>query len=291
LAYRESLQNLHLIKFAVEFASYFTSQNEAIAAGTLVGQIIPIIALGINNGWFDGAITLKQQIEFSANNTYRHVITDEQYTNYIDVYNNQCLPLIENCTTLEGNDAACVTAFNTCYAKIYYPITTGSDFDVYDIREPAADPYPPKTYIDYLHDPAVMTAIGATHTYTETDQVSYGDFISTGDCKWCSRIHFQQKLTCLSIVGRSFLPTLSSVVQTGITTLIYAGDADWICNWFSGLESANSVEFSGSNEFNHKGVRNYTVHGVAQGTFKTAKNLSWLRVFDSGHLVPYYRTL
>jgi carboxypeptidase D len=29
---------------------------------------------------------------------------------------------------------------------------------------------------------------------------------------------------------RTFLETLSQVVQTGLTTIVWAGDADWICN-------------------------------------------------------------
>jgi len=89
--------------------------------------------------------------------------------------------------------------------------------------------------------------------------------------------------------ARSFLSTLSTVVQSGITTLIWAGDADWICNWFGGLASANAITYSGSSAFNSKAVTNYTVNGVSGGTFKSVGNLSWLRVFGAGHEVPYYR--
>ena len=89
--------------------------------------------------------------------------------------------------------------------------------------------------------------------------------------------------------ARSFLSTLSTVVQSGITTLIWAGDADWICNWLGGLASANAITYSGATAFNAKAVTSYTVNGTAAGTFKSVGNLSWLRVFGAGHEVPYYR--
>ena len=47
--------------------------------------------------------------------------------------------------------------------------------------------------------------------------------------------------------------------------------------------------YSGTSAFNAKAVANYTVNGVAGGTFKSVSNLSWLRVFGAGHEVPYYR--
>ncbi len=85
--------------------------------------------------------------------------------------------------------------------------------------------------------------------------------------------------------SRSFVATLSSVVQSGITTLIWAGDADWICNWFGGLAVANAIKYSGQSAFQNTPVSSYTVAGAAAGTFKTVGNLSWLRVFGAGHEV------
>lgn len=77
-------------------------------------------------------------------------------------------------------------------------------------------------------------------------------------------------------------------MKSGVTTLIWAGDADWICNWFGGLASAEAIVWSGQSSFKSKAVAPYTVSGVSGGTFKTVDNLSWLRVFGAGHEVPYY---
>ena len=70
---------------------------------------------------------------------------------------------------------------------------------------------------------------------------------------------------------------------------MWAGDADWICNWFGNLAAANAVSYSGASAFASKALAPYTVQGTQGGTFKTVDNLSFLRVFGAGHEVPYYQ--
>jgi hypothetical protein len=50
-----------------------------------------------------------------------------------------------------------------------------------------------------------------------------------------------------------------------------------------------NIAFSGSGELNSKKGRNHTVDDVVGGPFKAVDDLSWLRVFQSSHEVPYYR--
>jgi carboxypeptidase C (cathepsin A) len=84
---------------------------------------------------------------------------------------------------------------------------------------------------------------------------------------------------------------LGSVIQSGITVLLWAGDADWICNWLGGLACANALSWSGKSTFRAKALSPYTVNGVAGGLYKTVNNFSWLTVFGAGHEVPYYSEL
>jgi carboxypeptidase D len=64
---------------------------------------------------------------------------------------------------------------------------------------------------------------------------------------------------------------------------------DFICNWMGNLNQAHAVEYSHAAEFKAKDVQSYTVNGTSYGTYKTAGNLSWFRVFGAGHEVPFYR--
>ena len=73
--------------------------------------------------------------------------------------------------------------------------------------------------------------------------------------------------------------------------IVWAGDADWICNWFGGLAAANAVTYAGTSAFNAAALTSYTVGGAAAGTFKNVKNFSFLRVFGAGHEVPYYQPI
>ncbi|KAH8886329.1 carboxypeptidase-like protein S1 [Thozetella sp. PMI_491] len=257
--------------YGPEFASYFEDQNAAIAAGTVSGENINLVALGINNGWFDPVTQYKAYLDFAVNNTYKQLLTTSQYNSALSKYNSQCLPAAAKCTSATGSNSACITADNTCSNVAEAPAENNNDFDVYDIREPSNDPYPPETYVTYLQSSAVVKAIGAQTTYGECPDAPYNKFASTGDD------------------FRTFLPALSKVVQSGITVLIWAGDADWICNWVGGLEVVNAVNYTGTAAFKAKAVSPYTVNGTQYGEFKTVGNLSWLKVYEAGHEVPYYQ--
>ena len=89
--------------------------------------------------------------------------------------------------------------------------------------------------------------------------------------------------------SRSLLSQLSTVVQSGIQVVVWAGDADWICNWFGSLDIANAVTYAGTSAFNAAALQSYTVAGAAAGTFKNVNNFSFLRVFGAGHEVPFYQ--
>ena len=166
---------------AAEFASYFESQNAAIAKGTVTGQNVSLIALGINNGWYDPILQYKAYVDFSYNNTYNPLISASQHTSYLNTYTSSCLPALKQCSAVTGSNSACESADNTCYNDIEGPLSEVADFDVYDIREPSNDPYPPETYVTYLQSSAVMSAIGAQSTYTECPDAPYEKFANTGD--------------------------------------------------------------------------------------------------------------
>ena len=169
--------------YGPEFASYFESQNAAIKSGSVKGQNIDLIALGINNGWFDPTLQYKAYVDYSYNNTYKPLISASQHTTYTNTYNSKCLPALEGCTGVTGQNSACESADNTCYNDIEGPLSQVADFDVYDIREPSQDPFPPETYVTYLQSPSVTKAIGAQATYTECPNAPYNKFTSTGDGK------------------------------------------------------------------------------------------------------------
>ena len=173
--------------YGPEFAYYFEQQNAAIAAGTITGFKINLVALGINNGWFDPTISYKAYIDYSYNNPYQQLISQSEYTSYLNSYTQDCVPALKSCSS-SGSNSACSNAQSVCYNEIEGPLSQVADFDVYDIRQPSNDPYPPGTYVTYLQSSAVMKAIGAKSTYQECPNAPYQKFSQTGDGKIISNL-------------------------------------------------------------------------------------------------------
>ena len=229
------------------FAQYFQSQNAAIAAGSVTGEQLNLVALGINNGWFDPEIQYKAYVDYSYNNTYQSLISESEYQQYLDTYSSDCQPAIQQCAS-SGSNTDCANAQTTCYDEVEGPLSQSANFDVYDIREPSNDPYPPKTYATYLQTASIQQKIGARVKYQECPAAPYNKFSATGDD------------------SRSTLPQLSSVVSSGsVQTLIWAGDADWICNWYGGFDVANAIEYPGQSAFAAAAVQPYSVGGAGDG--------------------------
>ena len=263
--------------YGPEFADYFEEQNAKITSGTVTGQSIKLVALGVNNGWFDATIQQKAYIDFSYSNSYKPLISASQRDSYLNAYNSQCTPALARCKS-SGSNTDCRNSVDTCYNTIEGPLSSSTsnggvaayDFNVYDIRVPSNDPNPPETYVNYLRQSSVAKAIGAQSTYQECPNAPYQKFASTGDN------------------SRSFLTQLSDVVKSGVQTVVWAGDADWICNWFGNQAAAEAVSYAGQSAFKGKALAAYNVNGKHGGDFKQEGKLSFLRVFGAGHEVMYY---
>lgn len=237
----------------------------------MTGQNINLIALGVNNAWIDPQLQYQSHIDYALNNTYNQIISPSQASSYRSAYASKCAPALAKCTGLTGNDAACSKAQNVCSNTIEGPISQAKDFDVYDVRQPSNDPFPPSTYATYLNSASVRTAIGAQSTYQQCPDGPFQKFSSTGDN------------------SRSFLSTLGKVVSSGIRVVVWAGDADWICNYIGNFNVVNVIPWSNQSAFAGLSLKNYTVGGKASGLFKTLGNLSWLQVYEAGHEVMYYQ--
>ncbi|KAI4186842.1 MAG: hypothetical protein LQ348_004165 [Seirophora lacunosa] len=258
--------------YGPEFAEYFEQQNAAIALGTVIGHDINMVALGVNNGWFDSQLQEKAYIDFSYDNPYKVLIDGSQHTSYLEAYTINCLPALQACAS-SGSNSVCRDADDVCYENIQAPLSMTGNFDPYDVRELSSNPKPrTELHMEYLQSSAVLKAIGAKYpTYQACADAPFQAFETTGD-----RV-------------RSFLSQLSDVVQKGIQTVVWAGDADWICNWIGNQAAAEAVVYSGQSEFTNASLAPYHVAGKQAGTFKAVGKLSFARIFEAGHQVPYYQ--
>jgi carboxypeptidase C (cathepsin A) len=176
-----------------------------------------------------------------------------------------------------------------CNGNILDPLV--GNWDVYYVPTENPDPYPPPLE-KYLHSTAVTSKIGSQSRWVKVNSDVYDQFASTGD--WM----------------RSSLSDLEAVINASVRTVLFDGDADYICNYM-GVEAMvrascflllllafaltlslhakiDSLHTEFSPEFAKQNFSSFTVKGKPAGQYKNAGRFSYLRVSGAGHQVPAY---
>jgi hypothetical protein len=168
------------------------------------------------------------------------------------------------------------------------------NWDIYYVPTESPDPYLP--LLDkYLNSQAVTSKIGSHAKWEEGSTDVYDNFTATGD--WM----------------RTSLLVIENVINTGVCTIIYDGDADYIGN-FKGVEAmvrvqsalapsllltfrpdpslcltqVTSLNTKFSSQFAKQKFANFTVNGVTAGIYKNAGTFLYVHFFGVGHQVPAY---
>ena len=301
-------------KYGPVFAKFFQQQNQALEAGLLPANStlkIQLTSLGIINGLIDDLIQDYYYPIYAYNNTYNiQAISQVDELNSINMYQQDCLPAINACRNaiastdpdgegdVAGTNALCEQAQYTCSELEYAYQKSGRD--VYDIRAQNPTPYPPADYQEYLNEALVQSAIGVPVNYTESNNLVQNAFISTGD----------------TIRGVS-MQDLADLLQMGVRVAMMYGDADYICNWMGGeavslalakllttpANSSNSTTTSASasvstsppagsyaSGFPAAGYADIVVNSsYVGGAVRQWGNLSFSRVYDAGHFIPFFQ--
>ena len=76
---------------------------------------------------------------------------------------------------------------------------------------------------------------------------------------------------------------VADMLEGGVEVLIYAGDVDFICNSLGNKAWTLDLDWSGKEQFNAEADKDW--NGGA-GSVRTHAGLTFLTVFDAGHMVP-----
>ena len=79
---------------------------------------------------------------------------------------------------------------------------------------------------------------------------------------------------------------VADLLDGAVPVLIYAGDVDFVCNWIGNKAWTLDFEWSGKESFNSAADAQWVVDGSLSGERRTADGLTFLRIFDAGHMVP-----
>lgn len=76
------------------------------------------------------------------------------------------------------------------------------------------------------------------------------------------------------------------LLKDGVKLLIYAGEYDLICNWLGNSRWVDKMVWSGQRGYLSAPYSEFVVEGVKAGLQKSYGPLTFLKVYDAGHLVP-----
>ncbi|KAN0107693.1 alpha/beta-hydrolase [Russula decolorans] len=251
------------------FAAYFLQQNDAIRYGTVKGEIINLKVLGIGDGLTDPLSQYPGFTQYAQSNPYYPLANSSVISaaNTAWTQAGGCRDQIIACNS-GGTNAVCSATQSFCNDQVVGPLL--GNWDVYYVLTADPDPYPPPLE-PYLQSSAVTSKIGSQSTWISDNNETYAQFAASGD--WM----------------RSSLPDLEAVINSGVRTVIYDGDADFILNYVGVEAMVSSLNTSYSTEFASQSFTTYTVNGKPAGLYKNAGTFSYLRVFGAGHQVPAYQ--
>ncbi|KAI0539007.1 Alpha/Beta hydrolase protein [Xylaria digitata] len=255
------------------FNEYIEEQNARLPHGA---KRIDLKTVLIGNGWYDPFYQYQAYYNFTVypGNTYDYAPFDE--SNASMFYNNlygkgNCIDRLQDCIDT-GNNAVCSNADSFCAYMVESVYDDVLGRDEYDMRELTPDPFPYSFYVSYLNTPKVQAAIGAFTNFSSNGAVGEA-FDSTGDD------------------GREIgtVAALRSLVARGIMVGMYAGDADYNCNWIGNEVIADRVGAPGFAKAGYRDLK--TSDAVVHGQVKQAGRFSFTRIYESGHEVPFYQPL
>jgi cathepsin A (carboxypeptidase C) len=123
----------------------------------------------------------------------------------------------------------------------------------------------------YLNRDDVMKTLGAeVSTYASCNMDINRNFLFQGD--WMQPFH-----------------RLVPGILEEIPVLIYAGDADFICNWLGNLAWTNELEWPGHKDYKKAPLDDLKLLSDDKkiGSVKSSGNLTFMRLHAAGHMVPY----
>ena len=241
--------------------------NKANAEKTIP---LKLSGIGIGNGLTDPEHQYPAYVDFAENNSHGiHFLPDEAVAAMKEVVPH-CVSMIHQCNAGESmiDNFACQTAFLVCNSGLTSPYQM-TGLNPYDIRKQCD--VRPLCY-DFSHIRKWLNKEETKQALSVDESHSH----SWNSCNFGINMKFHTDWM------KDFSGYVADMLNDGIPALIYAGDVDFICNymgnraWTLALDWDHAEEFNAAQEHEWKGV----------GKARTASGLTFLQVYDAGHMVP-----
>ncbi|KAJ2901638.1 Carboxypeptidase S1-like protein B [Zalerion maritima] len=283
-------------KYAPIFASKWAEMNEARDSGEISKSEtveLDLRSVGIVNGCVDDIVQAPYYPIYLYKNPYGvELIGEETFTRANESFSSDggCKDALEKCRQKvaeldpdhdgDSSEAAgyCVLADSVCSELANFYLDLDPPLSWYDISAEDPSPFPPVWYTEYVQTGGFNEAVGAATNFTQSSSAVWSGFASTGDFEMTAPI-----------------PMLAELVKSGIRVTLLYGDRDFICNWMGGeavslaIAEAAGEEYSGG-KFADAGYADIqTNDSYVGGAVRQLGNLSFARVYQSGHALPSYQ--
>ncbi|PBP22713.1 putative carboxypeptidase Y [Diplocarpon rosae] len=275
-----------LTLFFKQFPEY-AKQDFHIAGESYAGHYIPAFtseilshkkrninlkSILIGNGLTDGLTQYEYYKPMACGKGGYPAVLDESECQAMEKALPRCQSLIQSCYDSESI-WSCVPASIYCNNAMIGPYQkTGQN--VYDIRGQCEDSnnlcYPALGWIsDFLNKADVQAELGVeVSSYDSCNFDINRNFLFQGD--WMQPFH-----------------RLVPEILEEIPVLIYAGDADFICNWLGNQAWTEALDWPGQKGFNEAEIKDIELDsGDKYGKIKNSGNFTFLQIFGAGHMVP-----
>jgi cathepsin A (carboxypeptidase C) len=291
-----------LTLFFEQFPEY-AKQDFHIAGESYAGHYIPVFtseilshkkrninlkSVLIGNGLTDGYTQYEYYKPMACGGGRWPAVLDESECQAMDNALPRCQQLIQSCYDSESV-WSCVPASIYCNNAMIGPYQK-TGLNVYDIRNKCEDAnnlcYPALGWIsEYLNQKSVMSELGVeVSTYDSCNFDINRNFLFAGD--WMQPFH-----------------RLVPDIIAQLPVLIYAGNADFICNSrdYTSFPSCCSItnnfivgnrawtealEWPGQKAFNKAELKDLMLGDKKTGKVKSSGNFTFMEIFDAGHMVP-----
>ncbi|EDO19272.1 hypothetical protein Kpol_1036p14 [Vanderwaltozyma polyspora DSM 70294] len=231
----------------------------------------------IGNGITDSLVQTPQYAPMACGKGgYPQVLSDEECIK-MESHIKRCTFLINSCYRTQSS-FPCVSAASYCDSVVLNPYSK-TGLNVYDIRGPCEDNsndglcYNGLRYVEqFMNKKWVQRLLGSdVSEYKGCNDQVFLRFFLTGDG------------------AKPFQQFVAELVNAGIPTLAYAGDKDYICNWLGNKAWTDALEWAGKERYDYLPLKPWlsTSSNKEFGQVKSYGPLTFLRVYDAGHMVPY----
>ncbi|SGZ24162.1 BQ5605_C023g09710 [Microbotryum silenes-dioicae] len=261
-----------------QVASVIVQKNKLVDGASSNTIYVPLVSMAIGNGFVEIVSALSAEVDFACGKGVHKAIYNSSTCDAL-------YPQVPICSRSVATCRQNLTRQNCQQAELDC-FVLGAPFDntglnPYDVtkkcdRSPSKDGplcYKEASWLPiYLNRPDIRAKLGVhakAKPFEECSDSVHTAFLLSGD--W--------------VVNTPAV--LSDLLESGIKSLLYVGDNDFICNYLGVRNWTTAMKWSGQDQYSKAPFHEFRMpNGTVVGLTKSSGPLTYLEVEGAGHMVP-----